>query len=335
MLKRLYSAIGLAVLLCSAVVVTAARPASRELVAQLPPVDMIVTMDLQRLQSQTLPAFGALNPKMMAEINRALAEAQRESGLDPNTFETLVVGAGKLNKGPDNLVMLIQGRFTAAEAIESGFAAAQRKNAKISRETREYEGFTVFLLKAGRTSAKGQPVVAKQQWAVTALDGNTLAVGTFPMVQKAIEARLGRARVDDELVGLATRTPDALIGIGGVVPPEMLAGLTGTNDKQLAMLRGARRFAGSFNATGLDLSGAFSLIMETPAQANDIASALNGLRLMFGSHFIMKGGKNTPPQMEILRKVVNEAQILAQDNEVKLQATLREPEVRQLMALSH
>ncbi len=334
MLKRLYSAIGLAVLLCSAVVVTAARPASRELVAQLPPVDMIVTMDLQRLQSQTLPAFGALNPKMMAEINRALAEAQRESGLDPNAFETVVVGASKPDKSP-NFIALVQGRFTAAEAIESGFAAAQRKNAKISRTTREYEGFTVFILNEGRVSAKGQPVVARQQWAVTALDGNTLAVGTFPMVQKAIEARLGRARVDEELVGLATRTPDALIGFGGVVPPEMLAALMGTNDKQLALLRGARRFAGSFNATGLDLSGAFSLIMETPAQANDIASALNGLRLMFGSHLIMKGGKNTPPQMEILRKVVNEAQILAQDNEVKLQATVREPEVRQLMALGH
>ena len=106
MLKRLYSAIGLAVLLCSAVVVTAARPASRELVAQLPPVDMVVTMDLQRLQSQTLPAFGALNPKMMAEINRALAEAQRESGLDPNAFETVVVGASKPEQLADAIAAL-------------------------------------------------------------------------------------------------------------------------------------------------------------------------------------------------------------------------------------
>ena len=66
--------------------------------------------------------------------------------------------------------------------------------------------------------------------AVCALNNNTLALGSPANVRAAIDAGKIRRRANAELVALATRDPDAVIGFGGNVPQKLLASLNVGSD---------------------------------------------------------------------------------------------------------
>ncbi len=328
MLKKLYSAFVLVTLLCAASLLAVARPADRQLLAQLPPADVIAAIDLQRLQSDTIPAFSNLDQNLATQLNRAMEDFQRETGIDPRVFEQAAVGFRyKGAAGPEQFVLLLQGRFNAADLIETGFAAAQKKNAKVSRETRNYEGRTVFLI--GNASQKAD----ERREAVAALDGNTLAFGNFGAVRGAMDARLGRARVDESLVTLAAGAPDALFSFAGVAPADLTTGLTvESGDKVIDMARAIRRFAGSVTTRGLEVEAKVSVFTETAAQASDIVSSLNGLRLLFGSSF-RAGGAAGKKDASQLKALLNRVQINANDAEVQVRLSLSETELRSLLRI--
>lgn len=327
MLKKLYSSFMLVALLAGATLVAVARPAPRDLLAQLPPSDVVVSCDLQRLQSQTIPTFGAIKPQMMADLNREIEKFQRESGIDPRTFDSAAIGVRLKGANPEWGVVLLQGRFNAADVIEKGFAAVVKDNPKVRREERQYEGFTIFLSKTGGTPPKDET----RRDAVMALDSNTVVIGDYGAVQAVINTRLGRGgRVDDEVLNLVTRTPDALVSVGGIVPPGLAQDIIGKDSDRFGSLAGSiRRFAGALNTVGLEVDANLSLFTETAEQANDLTSALNGFRLLFtGFHAGGAAQKNGP---DPLRKLVNDLQISAQNNEVQLRLNVREDDVRLLL----
>lgn len=324
-LKRLYSTLMLAVVLCGAALSVAARPAPRDLVAQLPASDIVMTVDLSRANAQNAALMGLLKPEIFAQYQREMDKFQRETGFDINSLETAAIGLQNINqKQAPQFVALVQGRFTASYVIESALTTAERKHPGFSRNTRQYEGFTVFVVPEGprRRGAK------EDNWmAVTALDGNTIAVGTYSAVRNAIGVKLGRARVSEEIVNLATRNSEAMVNFGGNIPQDLLNSLTGEKNKGFEFLKGARQFAGAFNMAGLDTTGEIALIMENPDQAASLSSAVNGLRRMFAPE-ITKGAKGQKPQALALRKIVDDAQITANANEVQLRIAVREPELR-------
>ena len=326
MLRKLNTSFVLVTLLCATALMAFARPGDRQLLAQLPPSDIIAAIDLQRIQADAIPAFSSLDPRLATDLNRALEDFRRETNIDPRVFEQAVIGFRYKGKnGAEQFVLLLQGRFNAAELIETGYAAARKKNAKISREERVYEGRTVFLL--GSTAKQTD----MRREAVTAVDGNTLAFGTFDTVQRAIDARSGRARVDDAIVNLAASSPDALFSFAGVAPEDFTTGLTvESGDKVVDMARAIRRFAGSVNTRGLDVDAKVSLYTETAAQANDIISSLNGLRLLFGSGLRL-GGASGKKDAGQLKALLNRVQINANDAEVQVRLSLSESELRALL----
>jgi hypothetical protein len=322
MLKRLNSLFFVAALLALFVVAAAAHPFDRRLLEQLPPSDLAAVVDLQRLQNETLPRFGDLNASIMRDINRGLADIQKETGLDPRVFERVAVGARLRGANPDQFVLLVQGRFNAAEIIETGYASAQRKDPKLTREARIYEGATIFIF--GSKSRKEDT-----RDAVAALDGNTLVFGDFAGVRAAIDARAGRARISDDVVNLAANAPDALVSFGGIVPDNAAKDLGLGDDKMGNLARSIRRFSGSFNSSGLDLDARLNLFTETADQAGDIVSALNGLRLLFGSG--LRAGGASKQNADQIKSIINRAQVTAVANEVQLRLTLNEADLRSLL----
>lgn len=327
-LKR-FSATFLAIVaLCGAALNVNARPAPRDLVAQLPASDIVMTVDLARANAQKNAVIGLLKPEIFAQYQRELDKFQRETGFDINSLETAAVGFTDANgTQKPQFVALVQGRFTASYAIESGLAAAERKNAKFRRITRQYEGFTVFLIPEG-PRRKGSN--EDNFMAVTALDGNTVAVGTYSAVRNAIGAKQGRARVSEEIVNLATRNSSATVSFGGNIPQDLLKAFTGTKKAEAEFLKGARQFAGSFDMTGLDSTGEVALIMENADQAASLSSAINGLRRMFAPE-LTKGVKGQKPESQAIRRIVDDAQITANANEVQLRVAVREADLRQIM----
>ena len=285
----------------------------------------MAAVDLQRLQSETLLTFGALKPNMLADMNRSLDKFQAETGIDPRVFEAAAFGLNYKNANAEQFVVLLQGRFDAASLIEKGFAAAQKKKAKIKREARQYEGFTLFVVNENG-KAQARPL------AVFALDGNTVAFGEVSGLQSLVQARLGRApRVDDELVTLATRNSNALFSFGGNIPPEMVKDWGGKEgEKFVSLARGIRRFAGAVNTVGLDVDADLSLFTETSGQASELRDVINGFRLLFGSS-LRPGGAARKNGPDSFSKFINSVQISAQNNEVQMRLNLKEADVRQLL----
>jgi hypothetical protein len=113
----------------------------------LPASDMVFYFDMQRFLNDTLPNFLGANSPVMTEINKKLDEAQKDTGINPRSFDSMAVGVRFFPQSPNkvNVVALAHGDFVASDLINTGFAAAQRKK-PINREEQQYGGKTLYVL---------------------------------------------------------------------------------------------------------------------------------------------------------------------------------------------
>src|SRR5215210_5376497 len=112
-----------------------ATTASAEL-SSLPASDIIIFVDTQRLISDTLPNFLANDPTLLAKVNARLDRFQRETGIDPRSFDSLSIGL-RFNDAPARgdfkCVAIAHGGFNAASVIETAYENV-RKRKNIGRE---------------------------------------------------------------------------------------------------------------------------------------------------------------------------------------------------------
>lgn len=267
--------------------------------AALPASDFIISIDLQRALNETLPSILASNPAALAKLNAQLDEFQRKTGINPRTFESIAVG-GSFSPGrkDSRTVVIARGSFRSDELLETAFAAAKAKEANFQKAEQQYEGRTIFLvgsvrnvkgeIDAGKTLGQVLSESKGEKMAVTALDSNTIAVGELDGVRAAIDASMGRGRVDDEMVRLASETPGAVVGFSGRAP-ENFGGKAADNaiEKYFASIR---QFYGSFSADGTDAQARVTLRTETAEQANEMGEALNALKALSAFGFSRSGG---------------------------------------------
>jgi hypothetical protein len=283
---------------------TASRAASTNAaLAALPASDFVISIDAQRAINETLPALLAGNPAMLAKMNARLEEFQSKTGINPRSFESVAIGGRISQSRPHDsrTVVIARGSFNADELLENAFAAARAKGEKFEKEEQLYEGKRVILISPLRSvkakvEADDKTVTVapsqeprREKVAIGVIDSNTLAVGDLEGVRAAVNASLGRERVDEELVRLATQTPNAVIGFSGKIPQSFAAkGLSNsTIEKYFASIR---QFYGSFSADGTDTETMLALRTETAQQASDIGSALNTLKSLSSFGFARSAG---------------------------------------------
>ncbi|HEX8706634.1 MAG TPA: hypothetical protein VF723_00100 [Pyrinomonadaceae bacterium] len=323
----------------------AARPASLT-VAALPPSEFVVFVDAQRALNETLPGILASNPAALAKLNAKLDEFEKETGINPRSFQSIAVGGRSVAGRPNDYsaVVLLSGDFKAADLIEAGFAAA-KKRGEIRREEQQYEGRTIFVLSdpqrpktagqnnnkpaqattstqpnlpAASTATPGQYDVKLEakvmKMAVTAIDERTIAVGNLEDVRAAIDANLGRVHVDDQLVQLATSSPNAIVGFSGKMPADIgrRFGVDKTDmiGKHIAAIQ---RFYGSFSSIGTDTESFVGLQTETADQARDLSQTLNTMKTLGGI-----GLGRDAAGMGSLGEVIKALSITAQNNEIQI-----------------
>ncbi len=279
---------------------TGTRAAStNSALAALPASDFVISVDVQRALNETLPAILASNPAALAKLNAHLDEFQRKSGINPRTFESIAVGGLFTPKQRDSrTVVIARGSFRSDELLENAFAAAKAKDANFQKAEQQYEGRTIFLvtssrnvkseIEAGKTLAEVLAESKGEKMAVTALDSNTIAVGELEGVRAAIDASLGRGRVDDEMVRQASETPGAVVGFSGRAP-QNFGGKAANNtiEKYFASIR---QFYGSFSADGTDAQARVTLRTETAEQASEMGDAINALKTLSAFGFSRSGG---------------------------------------------
>jgi len=292
---------------------TATKSSASELLSALPASDAIVYVNAQKILNETIPNFLGNRPNVMAKIRKEIDEIKNDVGIDPNTIDTAVVSMNfKTKTGGDSVVAIVRGRFNATEAIDKGFARAE-KDGKLKRHETVYEGRAIYYLKRITTTnakSKDDSVNMKDEVAVVVLDSSTLAVSNMQGVRAVIDAALGRNKVSDELVALATRNPSALISFSGNAKAIDEVPTKFGNSTQF--LDGINQFYGSLWTSTNDVEGQLTLRTNTTERANELRDGLNGLKMLFSS----MGGKGDHQKM--IKDILNTVTISLAGNEVEI-----------------
>src|SRR4051812_10843255 len=130
--KRLQASLAIGVMALALMALTLARVEQRVVatttnttasaqLASLPASDIIIFVDTQRLVSDTLPNFLTNNPALLAKLNARLDRFQKETGIDPRSFDSLAIGmrfGGTPNNDP-RFVAIAHGNFNATSLIDT------------------------------------------------------------------------------------------------------------------------------------------------------------------------------------------------------------------------
>lgn len=282
------------------------RAADNSLLSALPAFDGVLIFDMKQLLDKALPNLLAAEPSLIEKMNREFQKATDESGIDPRSVEQVAIGfriPDNAMKGQSPFVALLRGRFDSADLIQKGFKTARKhKNPPDVRES-TYQGKTIYLIKdktpaakpSGESGASGDSPggmgamagqMMQQEVAVTAFDSNTVAIGDVSSVRTTLDTSAGR--VSKDLVDLATRTPNAIVGFSGIVPAGALKQLTSNGDPISLAAGGIKNFYGSIAANG----GDFETRVVARTEKNDQAQTLSaGAKLLLS--FAPDALKNT------------------------------------------
>ncbi|HEX8143727.1 MAG TPA: hypothetical protein VF553_14095 [Pyrinomonadaceae bacterium] len=315
---------------------TASAATAGAALAALPASDVIIFVDTQRLTSDALPNFLAADPALLARANAKLERLQKETGLDAHSVESMAIGLRLPTAsapGDMKVVSILHGSFVASELIEAGFAAAKRKE-NIGREEQVYEGKKIYVLASARDQADAAadggsaPRTDRQRMAIAEMDANTVVVGDLESVRATLNP--SHARVDQNLVDLATRTPNAFASFAGNLAPGTTRGFGFGNSKADKLAASIRQIYGSVSTTGTEAQTLLAARTDNAEQAHDIAQAINGLKLL--SKFGIGGRSGASrAEGEAISKLINSLSVTSQNNEVEIKLNVAQADIAPLM----
>jgi hypothetical protein len=297
------------------------------LLGSLPASDAIVQVDAQRLVRDVLPR--ALDQTKLAAANAEMDKFKTETGLDPRSFESLAVGMrfSQLESGMTkvNTVALARGSFNAGAMVAAGRLASK---GKYSEE--KYNGATIYTFDLNeQVKLFGLLNMRVSRLGVTALNDHTLALGEPAMVRAAIDAgRAGGARVGAELVQLATRDPNAIVGFGANLPKFILSNLNVPNDEIARNLSGVRQVYGSVGANAAGFDSLLIARTENADQARSLSDTIYALK-QFGP---LLAGRLSGPKGKLAQNALDSLKVTAQGNELQLRLALAQTDLNSLIS---
>jgi hypothetical protein len=151
---------------------------------------------------------------------------------------------------------------------------------------------------------------------VTALDAGTIAVGSLNYLKAGIDAQSGQGGIKPELTALATRDPNSLFSIAGIIPPGLLNSFLpkemGGNEEMNKLISGIDQVYLSVGMEGTDLT----LLLTIRTGSEEHARTLTGLAQM-GLQSLGGGTKD-----KNLKGLMEALQITTQGNEAQLRARI-------------
>ncbi len=195
------------------------------LLSSLPPSDAVALINVNRVLDEALPRLLAENPAKLADVTAELARFKSQTGLDPRSFDQIALGLSykypKEGITKISTAVLARGTFNAGAMVAAGRLAASGKYVE-----QKYQGKTIYIFSLDRQIRLfGLWDMKVMDLAVATLDGNTLALGNVEAVRGVIDANRTRKHANPELIALAGRDPNAILGFGGNVSATLLENL--------------------------------------------------------------------------------------------------------------
>jgi hypothetical protein len=297
------------------------------LLSALPPSDAVAVINVSRVFNEALPKLLAENPAKLAEITGELANFKTQTGLDPRSFEQIALsfsykyprqGITKISS-----VALARGSFNTGAMVAAGRLAA---NGKYREE--KYQGKTIYVFTLDRQLRLfGLWNMKVSDLAAVALDGNTLALGSVDAVHGAIDANKTRVHANAELLALASRDSNAIVGFGGNISPALLENLSLSNDSVARQLTAVRQIYGTLGMTSTDLELMVAARTVDTYSAKNLGDTVEGLK-MLGSFAI---NRMSAAKAALARTALDNLKVTTVGNELQVRTTVAQSQVAPLI----
>jgi hypothetical protein len=295
--------------------------------SMLPPSDLVAFVNIKRLITEAAPKILADNPTKLAEFNAEIDKLKTQTGLDARSFESIAVGLRYQNPSPNvttaDAVVIASGTFNA-----SALLAAGRLISKGKYQEQKYNDATIYIFSINdQVGVTGLPYMKVKDLAVTTLGTNSLAIGELAAVRATLDASKTRGGTNADLITLASRTPNALMGFSANVPPSLSRGVSVGNDEISKLVGSIRQAYGAVGTTanGFDLMAIART--ENPGQAVSLSETLTALK-QFGGMLV---GQLPAETRALAQSALDSLKIGAQGNETSIKFELQQADITTLM----
>lgn len=297
------------------------------LLSSLPPSDAVALINVKRVLDEALPKLLAENPAKVTEVNEELAKFKSQTGLDPRSFDQIALGLRYTypSEGTTKIktVALARGTFNAGAIVAAGRLAANGKYVE-----QRYQGRTIYVFTLERQiRLLGLWDLKIGELAVASLDGHTLALGNLDSVKEVIDANRTGKRPNAELIALASRDPNAVLGFGGNISEALLGNLRISNDSIARDLTAVRQVYGTLGLTPADLELMLAARTVDTYAAKNLGDTVEGLK-QFGGLFI---NRLSDAKGSLARSALNNLKITTQGNELQIRTAVAQSQVAPLM----
>ncbi len=297
--------------------------AAPTLMSSLPESDAVAQIKVNQLLNEAMPRMLSGNPAKLSEANASIDRFKNRTGLDPRMFQQIALGVRFTypSEGVTKVqtVALANGSFSAAAMVAAGRLAS---NGKYREE--KYQDKTIYIFTLDENlKLLGLFDLKITDLAAAPLDGNILALGDPAGVKRLIDASRSRKRANADLIALANRDPNAVIGFGSNVTEQLIANLDIGNAPFATDLRTLRQVYGSVATTANDLQLFLAARAVNAQAAKDLSTNLEGLK-QFGVLFASRwsGAKGV-----LAKSALANMQIQSQANELQIRTTVAQAEI--------
>ena len=302
-------------------------PAAPTLMSSLPQSDAVAQVKVKQLLSEAMPRILASNPAKLSEVNASIDRFKDRTGLDPRMFQQVALGVRFTypSEGVTKLqtVALAEGTFKAEAMMAAGRVAA---NGKYREE--KYHDKTIYIFSIDENlKLLGLFDIKIGELAVAPLDTNTLALGDPASVRSAIDASRSRKRANAELIALANRDPNAVIGFGSNITEQLVANLDIGNAPIATDLRTLRQAYGSVSTTETDLQLFLAARAVNAEAAKNLSNTIEGLT-QFGALFV---GRLSGAKGVLAKSALSNLKIVTAANELQIRTSVAQAEIGPLL----
>lgn len=306
---------------------SAARATATDIFAFVPKSYGIVVIEVNRLLNETLPSVFAGDTAKLAQINSEIDKFKTQTGIDARKFTRAVVASRYTYPSPNitklEPVAIATGSFNSAAIVSSARAAAKGT----SREEK-YGGTTITIITINdQVRVFGFWNMSVRDLAIAPLNANTVAVGTPATVRAAIAAGKTPQHASTDLVMLATRDPQAVMGFGANVPSTLWAKLNLGTDAIAQDASSIRQTYGSVGTTTTDVSLVIVARTETPTAAKNLGDTVTGLKQLAGFAILQMTGQ----KKALAESALSNLKINVRANELELRTQVAAANIASLM----
>jgi hypothetical protein len=260
--------------------------AAHSLMESLPKSDAVAQVRMKRLFNEAMPRILANNPTRLAQVNTSVENFKTKTGLDPRMFDDVAIGVRFTFPGEGttkaDTVALAKGAYNTTALITAGGLAAQGKYRQ-----EKYKDKTIYVFTLDEyVSVLGVFDFRIDELAVLPLDANTVALGDPTSIRSVIDVTRDSSRANAELIALASRDPNAVIGFGANMSKQLIASVDMIGNAPIAdQLAQLRNVYGSVGTTEKDLQLFIGARALNAQAANTLGETLRGFKDL-GSFFV-------------------------------------------------